>query len=73
MEINVLVKTKSNRNAITLDKNTNIYTIYTKESPHENKANISIIEIISKQLKIPKNRIKIKRGIKSKNKTISIS
>lgn len=40
--------------------------------PLENRANIALIELLSKQLEIPKTHINIVRGFKSNFKTIHI-
>lgn len=40
--------------------------------PVENKANKVLVEFLSKQLKIPKTKIEITKGITSKEKTILI-
>lgn len=41
--------------------------------PTENQANIALVEFISKQFKIAKSNIIIKKGLKSRNKKIFIS
>jgi hypothetical protein len=46
--------------------------IFIKERPVENKANEAVIKKIAEIYAIPKNKIKIKSGLKSKNKIIEI-
>ncbi len=48
------------------------YIIWVKEPPTENKANLGLIEILSKHFKTPKSNIEISKGIKSKNKVVEI-
>jgi uncharacterized protein (TIGR00251 family) len=50
----------------------NHFKIYTKEPPKEGKANKSIIEILSKNLKVPKSYIVLKKGEKGENKIFEI-
>lgn len=46
--------------------------IFIKERPVENKANEAVIKKIAEIYGIPKNKIKIKSGLKSKNKIVGI-
>lgn len=46
--------------------------VYTTAPANENKANISIIKLLSKYFKIPKSAIIISKGEKNKIKTIEI-
>lgn len=46
--------------------------VYTTAPANENKANISIIKLLSKYLKIPKSKILIGKGEQNKIKTIEI-
>ncbi len=41
--------------------------------PEKGKANSRVIELLSKHLKIPKSKIKIKKGEKSREKVFEIS
>ena len=72
MDISVLVKTKQKENSIRYVKEENIYIILTKEENRENKANISIIDIVSKYFKVAKGRVIIKNGFKSRQKRLVI-
>ena len=47
-------------------------SIALKAPPIENKANISLIKFLAKQLKIPKKNISLIKGSTSKNKVIEI-
>lgn len=44
-----------------------------KSPAKENKANLELITFLSKELKIAKSKITIKKGLNSKNKTIEIT
>lgn len=48
------------------------YVAYLKSAPENNKANIELIKLISKELNIPSSNIKIKFGKSSHNKIIEI-
>jgi uncharacterized protein (TIGR00251 family) len=47
--------------------------IHTREPPEGNRANIAVIKMLSKRLKIPKNQISIVRGGTSRVKEIRIA
>ena len=68
MEIKVKVKTNKNKQEIQkIDENN--YIINLKSSPIENKANKELIKLFSKELKL---RVKIKKGLKSREKILEI-
>ena len=58
----------SSKNDIIID-NDNIKIKVTAQ-PIENKANIALIDLLSKKLKIPKTKIEIIKGLTSKEKKI---
>jgi len=71
MKIFVRVKPIAKRNEIkAVDSNHLIISV--KESPVNGKANQAVIELLSKFYKIPKSKILIKSGIKSREKIIEI-
>lgn len=70
MRISIKVKPKSRERKI--EKTDNGYIVYIKEQPIENRANIASIKLLSKYFNIPKSKINILAGIKSKNKIIEI-
>lgn len=47
-------------------------TIYLRAKPHDGEANIALIKLLSKHLKVPKTSITIIRGAHSHHKTISL-
>ena len=68
MKIKVNVKTNKNKQEIQkIDENS--YIINLKSSPIENKANKELIKLFSKELKL---RVKIKKGLKSREKILEI-
>jgi uncharacterized protein YggU (UPF0235/DUF167 family) len=50
-----------------------MYTLYLKSKPHNNKANIELIDLLSSYFNIPKTSVKILKGLKSKRKLIEIA
>ena len=71
MIINVKVKPNSSKQEI-ISFGNNRYLIYLKESPENNKANIELINLLSKHFGTPVGRIKIKSGMTSNEKLIAI-
>jgi uncharacterized protein YggU (UPF0235/DUF167 family) len=71
MIINVKAKPNSKEDKITKLDESN-YEISVKAKPEDNKANISIIKILSKYLNISQKSIKIKNPT-SRNKIIEIN
>jgi uncharacterized protein len=49
-----------------------VWHVYVSEPAIEGKANQSVIECLSEQLKVSSSNIKIVKGLKSKNKVIRI-
>ena len=72
MEIAVLVKTKQKENRIKYIEEENIFLISTKQEGRDNKANLSIIDMVSKYFKVAKGSITIKNGLKSRQKRLVI-
>ncbi len=72
MKINIVVKSNAKENKVEKGLFDNSYVIYTKEPAIDNRANISIIEIISKEFDIKKTSIRIVHGIRSKYKIVEI-
>lgn len=71
MIINVRAKTNAKSERIEkIDENQ--FKIWTKEPAKENKANLSIIKIISRIYKVPKSAVSLIRGHKSPKKTFEI-
>ncbi|MCX6746657.1 MAG: DUF167 domain-containing protein [Candidatus Pacearchaeota archaeon] len=71
MIINVKVKPNSSKQKIeTLGDGQ--YSIYLKSAPKNNKANIELINILSKHFKVQARNIKIKFGKTSNKKVIEV-
>lgn len=72
MIINVKVKTRSNKQSIESFGN-NRYLVYLKAEPENNKANIELINMLSKYFGIPVGRIRIKAGLTNDEKMLELS
>ena len=70
MKISVLVKPNAKQNKV--EKSEAGYLIWTQAPPTENKANKAVIELLSEYLKVPKSKIVIVTGLKSKRKIIDV-
>jgi uncharacterized protein len=70
MKINVRIKPRSSRSRV--EKTEDGYIVYVNEPPVENKANKALVESLSSHFEVPKSRIKIVAGLKSKNKVVEI-
>jgi uncharacterized protein (TIGR00251 family) len=68
----IKAKVKTNAKNEKIVEKEDYWEISVKEPPIEGKANKRIIELLAKHLKIPKSRIEIKKGSKSKLKIIEI-
>ena len=69
--LRVKVKIQSKKKYV--DFRDDIYYVYTNSPARDNLANISVIELLSKYLDIPKSYISIKKGQKNKNKIVEIN
>ena len=69
----IIIKTtpKAKSNSVTKISDTEYY-IKTTAAPDKGKANTAVIKLLSKELKLPKSRIQIIQGKKSRNKLIKI-
>jgi len=70
-KIKVKVKPNSAKNSIENFEN-NMYLVYLKEPAENNRANIELINMLSKYFGVPVGRIKIKFGTSSSEKTIEL-
>lgn len=71
MIINVKVKPNSSKKELENFGN-NRYLAYLKEPPENDRANLELISLLSKELGVPPKSIKIKFGRTSKDKIIEI-
>ena len=67
--INIRIVPNSSKTSVTKEDN-GIIKVKVTAQPIENKANIALIEYLSKLLKLPKSSIKIVKGDTSKDKTL---
>jgi uncharacterized protein (TIGR00251 family) len=71
MILHVKVKTNSSKREVQ-SFGEDRYLIYLKSPPENNKANMELINVLSKELGVPPSKIKIKFGQTSDNKLIEI-
>ncbi len=48
------------------------YTASVKEKAEGNQANVRVLALLAQHLHVPKNKLRIKTGHKSRNKTIEV-
>lgn len=70
MKISIRVKPKSREER--LEKTTEGYVAYVKEQPLEDRANRALVRLLSEYFGVPKSRISIVSGMKSKQKIVEI-
>ncbi len=69
----IRVKVKTGAKERRIEKiSANFYKIFVKSPPVKGKANKEIIEILSNYFDVPKSKIKIVKGLTSKEKEIEI-
>ncbi len=71
MKISIRVKPNSKESWIG-EIGPNQLLVKVKAPPHENRANQEVIEILSKYFQVPRSRISILSGLKSKQKMVEI-
>lgn len=71
MLIKVKVSPNSKKEEI-IEKLKNSFNIKVKEKPIQGKANKAVINVLSLYYKIPKDKIKIVKGLKSRNKIFEV-
>lgn len=70
MKISVSVKPNAKQNKI--EKSDTGYLVWTQAPPTENKANNAVIELLAEYFNIPKSKINIVAGFKSRKKIIEL-
>jgi uncharacterized protein (TIGR00251 family) len=68
----ISVRVKPNMKEEKVEKVDNVFAVYVKEPAKEGRANKAVVELLSKYFKIPKSKIVILSGMKSKQKIIEI-
>ncbi len=71
MFLKVKAFTESKKEEVKEEKE-NCFSVFVKEKAEQGKANERMIELLSLHLKIPKEKLVIVKGRKSRNKTIKI-
>lgn len=72
MKIQIRVKTGQKINKVEYLKEEDKYIVSTKAQGRENKANLSVIDILADYFDVIKSSIKIVSGFKSKDKVVEI-
>ena len=72
MMITVRVKTGARVDSVSYDDEADIYLVTVRARPLEGEANEAIIQILSKELKVPKTLISLESGTKSNIKRFRI-
>jgi hypothetical protein len=68
MIVSVKVKTGAHNDSIDYDVVSHTYVVTVRARPIEGEANKAIIQLLATKLKIPKTRITLKSGLKSRTK-----
>jgi len=71
MRISVKVKTNAKVNKIEPSPEKG-WVVYVKEPAKEGKANEAVVRVVAEYFKVPKSRVNIKSGLKSRKKVIEI-
>jgi len=73
MQIKVKVKLKASFSKLEeVEGEENSFVAFVTSAPENNKANLEIIKLLSKKLKIAKSLIVLKSGAKSRNKVFEV-
>jgi len=72
MEVNVRVVTRASKNEIVGEMADGSLKVRLTAAPVDGKANDALIKILSDHFKTAKSKIKIVRGLTSKNKVVEI-
>jgi len=71
MKYTIKVKTNAKENTVLQGPGGELQ-VRVKSPPHEGRANVAVIETLAEYFKVPKSRIAIVGGFKSKNKIVRI-
>lgn len=72
-QFNVLVKIGSKHGPLVEVDGDGSMTVHVSESTLEGKTNLKLIEMVARHYDVPKSKVKIVKGISSKNKIIRIN
>lgn len=76
MKIRAKIKPNSKKGPLVLKKSDDIgdfFEVFVREPAIEGKANLAVINLLSKEFNLPKTKIKLQKGMKSKFKTFEIN
>lgn len=72
MKVSIRVLPKSSLNSLSPAGPDGVYKAKLTAAPVDGAANAALIKLLSKSFGLPKSKIKIIRGLKSKNKIVEI-
>ena len=71
MKYSLAVKTNAKKNAVEQAADGSL-RVFVKAPPHEGRANEAVIETLAAHFKVPKSRVAIVGGFKSKTKIVHV-
>jgi uncharacterized protein len=71
LTISVSVKPRAKKESVT-QISASEYQVAVKEAPHDGKANLALIKLLSEYFSVPKSQIKIVRGHTARRKILAI-
>jgi uncharacterized protein (TIGR00251 family) len=71
--VKIRVNVKPNSKTEELTHEGDNFTIRVKEPAREGKANLAVIKLLARHFGIPRSRVRILSGLKSRNKIIEIA
>ena len=69
----IQVKVKPNSRTEDVSREGDSFIVRVKEPPREGKANQAVIRLLAEHLGVPRSRVKILSGFRSKNKVIEVA
>ncbi len=72
MLLRLRVLPRSSKNEVVGEAGNKVLTIKVRAAPTDGKANEAVLEVLASHLKVPKNKLRLVRGHKSKNKIVEI-
>jgi len=69
----IQVKVKPNSRTEEVSREGDDFVVKVREPPREGKANQAVITLLAEHLGVPKSRVRILSGFRSKNKVIEIA
>ena len=69
----IQVKVKPNSRSEEVSREGDSFIVRVKEPPREGKANQAVIKLLAEHFGVPKSRVRILSGFRSKNKVIEVA